>query len=247
MKQFTNALMLGAISIATLVGLNSCNKVNMTINPASAELHSGDTVVLSAVGAPADVTYETGNKYVAMTSNDTLFATFIGETVVTATSGNQQATCAVKVVPQYTFAQEPVTEFGISTAKLKELRGTDCTEQDGIISYTQDEKRGILDMYQFEDGKLVRSMLVLLASEQNAEIAYFLAERHPYAGTTEQGLLLFVDAFEMENVTMAIALGVINTGSLQAYRVDYMPYTQPANMPALNIQKTKPQYLPALH
>ena len=56
MKKFTNALMLGAISIATLVGISSCNKTaNMTIDPAKATLHSGDTVLLSVVGAPAEV------------------------------------------------------------------------------------------------------------------------------------------------------------------------------------------------
>ncbi len=249
MKKFTNALMLGAISIATLVAMNSCDKTpSMTIDPASVELHYGDTIIMTANNAPAEVTYESSNNYVAIVSGDTLFSVCIGEAAVTATSGDQKATCAVKVVPQYTFAKEPVTEWGISLVELKELRGSDCEVSGNTALYTQDEERVIMEMYIFQDEKLVCSMLAMPEGiEGNENILYFLAERYLFAGIDERGVYYFANAFELEDITTIVTLGVVVTEGGRFYRADYMPYTQQeANIPALKIQKHKAN-LPALH
>lgn len=245
MKKFTNALMLGAISIATIVGISSCNKTaNMTIDPAKATLHSGDTVLLSVVGAPAEVSFETTNNYVAHLSGDTLFAFFVGEAVVTATSGDQKATCAVTVTPEYTLFTEPVTEWGYSAAELKAKHGGEATEQEGTILYVQDQENGVMELYQFDNDALASSMLVAAATERNKDIVYFLVERYAYAGE-DNGVLYFVNALDIDDVTVVIQLDIIELQGQQFYRAWYRPYSSQQNMPALKIQKGK-HNLPAL-
>lgn len=242
MKKFTNALMLGAISIATIISLNSCDKTpatpEMTIDPASVETHAFDTIIMSVTGAPAEVTYETANNYVAYVSNDTLYTLFVGETAVTATSGDQKATCAVKVTPEYTLFTEPITEWGCSTADLKTKHGGEATEQEGTILYVQDETNGVMELYQFENGALSSSMLLAAATTRNQDITNFLAERYAYAGK-QSGVHIFVNALDVVDVTLVIQLDIIEVQGQQFFRVWYHPYSSQQNMPALKIQKNK--------
>jgi len=249
MKKFTNALMLGAISIAAIISLNSCNKTpatpEMTIDPASVETHAFDTILMSVTGAPAEVTYETTNDYVAYVSNDTLYTIFVGETAITATSGDQKATCAVKVTPEYTLFTEPITEWGCSTADLKTKHGGEATEQEGTILYVQDEKNGVMELYQFENGALSSSMLLAAATTRNQDIINFLAERYAYVGE-QSGAYLFVNALDIEDVTLVIQLEIIEVQGQQFFRAWYYPYSSQQNMPAFKIQKHKSN-LPALH
>lgn len=247
MKKFTNALMLGAISIATLVAMNSCDKTpatpEMTITPATVETHAFDTILMSVTGAPAEVAYETTNDYVAYVSNDTLYTLFVGEAAVTATSGDQKATCAVKVTPEYTLFTEPITEWGYSTAELKTKHGGEATEQEGTILYVQDETNGVMELYQFENGVLSSSMLLAAATERNKDITNFLAERYAYAGE-ESGAYYFVNALDIENVTSIIQLGIIDVQGQKFFRAWYHPYSSQQNMPALKIEKKRsPLYL----
>lgn len=256
MKKFTNALMLGAISIATVVAMSSCGGTNeptkdpeLTITPIEGELHYADAVALTVTGAPADaeVTYESNNEWVAFIEGDSLFAWHIGEAVITATAGDKKATYTVKVTanPEYNVATEPKLDcWGISAAELKTKMGTDPIQdqvsKEGIryVSYTQNKETATYETYMFENeaDKLVSCYLQVQKVSEDIvkKYAYFLSER--YIRVTVQGDekgIYYANSLKSETTTLLIHLYSSN-GVLF---IQYQPYSHQSNAPALKPAK----------
>lgn len=250
MKKFTNALMLGAISIATVVCMNSCDKTptepDMAITPIEGELHYADVVALTVTGAPADaeVTYESNNEWVAFIEGDSLFAWHIGEAVITATAGDKKATYTVKVTanPEYNVATEPKLDcWGISAAELKTKMGTDPAQdqvsEDGttrFIYYLQNKETATYEAYKFDNDKDKLVSCALQVQKVSEDIvkkyAYFLSER--YIRVTVQGDekgIYYANSLKSETTTLLIHLYSYN-GVLF---VQYSPYEHKSNAPAL--------------
>lgn len=249
MKKFTNALMLGVISIATVVAMSSCGgekEPEMTINPIEKELHFSDTTILKVIGAPegVEVTYEISNEWVAVLSGDTLTAWHIGEAVITATAGEKKATYAVKVTanPEYNVATEPKLDcWGISSAELKTKMGTDPIQDQvkngkGSIFYLQNAETATYEAYAFEGDKLTSCALQVqkVSEEVATAYSYFLYER--YVQVTVQGDeegIYFANSLEANTTTILINVVV----SPNALTVIYYPYSHQSNAPALKPAK----------
>lgn len=245
MKKFTNALMLGAISIATIVAMSSCGgdkEPEMTICPIEKELHFTDTTILKVAGAPegVEVTYETSNEWVTLLSGDTLTAWHIGEAVITATAGDKKATYIVKVTanPKYNVATEPKLDcWGISSAELKTKMGTDPFQDQvkngtGSIFYLQNAGTATYEAYAFEGDKLTSCALQVqkVSNEVVAAYNYFLRER--YVRVTVQGDeqgTYFANALDVNATTILLQL-VERQSTLT---VIYVPYSHQSNAPAL--------------
>ena len=246
MKQFTNALMLGAISIA-LVALSSCGgdrEAPMAINGVAGDLHYADTVLLSTTGAPADavVSYTTSNEYVAVISGDTLFANHVGEAVVTATAGDKTATLNVKVAAKYNLATEPLWAWGVTPDELKAKKTDEpAQESETSIFYLQNAEKKIYEAYIFKNNALIASALQIqdVSKETINEYLYFLMERYQYAGTSkDQTTLYFVDAMTLEDATKMLLVYTQQNSLI----IEYQPYEQQSNAPAWKDAKRMPLF-----
>ena len=243
MKKFTNALMLGAISIATVVAMNSCDKTptepDMAITPIEGELHYADAVALTVTGAPADatVTYESSDEWVAVIKGDSLFCTHIGEAVVTATAGDKKATYTVKATPRYTMATEPLWDWNCTAADLKAKKGEPYQTSENSLYYLQDKEKNIIESYVFKTDKLIASALMIpvTTKEEVAEWGNFLYERYMGAGTSQdQSTIYFINASAPEDATMIVLVYMLEDGNLV---IEYQPYEHKANAPALKPAK----------
>lgn len=250
MKKFTNALMLGAISIATLVVMNSCDKTptepDMAITPIEGELHYADAVVLTVTGAPADaeVTYESSNEWVAVIKGDSLLAWHVGEAVITATAGDKKATYTVKVTPQYTMATEPLWDWNCTAAQLKAKKGEPDQTNESSLYYIQNKEKGIIESYVFKTDKLIASALMIpvKTEDEMKEWGLFLNERYLGAGTSQdQSTIYFINASTSEAATMILLVYMLEDGSLV---IEYQPYSKKSNAPAWTpAKKRSPLFL----
>ncbi len=244
MKKFTNALMLGAISIATVVAMSGCGNDKepekaMAITPIekieSGNFHFSDTVILSVTDAPVGggITYQCDNEWVAAISGDTLFGKHIGEAVITATAGTQKAIYNVKVTPRYTMATEPLWDWNCTPAELKAKKGTEpAGENEGSIFYSQNAEKGIYEAYIFKENKLIASALQIqiTSKEMVNEYLYFALERYQAAGMSQdKSTIYFCNAATIEEATMVL-LVYQNQNSLI---IEYQPNSQKSNAPAL--------------
>ena len=241
MKKFTNALMLGAISIATLVVMNSCDKTptepDMAFTPIEGELHYADAVVLTVTGAPADaeVTYESSNEWVAVIKGDSLLAWHVGEAVITATAGDKKATYTVKVTPQYTMATEPLWDWNCTPAELKAKKGEPAGETESSVFYLQNAEKGIYEAYVFRTEKLIASALQIqiTSKEMINEYLYFALERYQAAGMSQdKSTVYFLNAPTTEEATMVLLVYQQQNSLILEYQPNSAKSNAPALMPA---------------
>lgn len=257
MKKFTNALMLGAISIATMVAMASCGNDKepekvMAITPIekieNGNFHFLDTVILSVTDAPigGGITYQCDNEWVAVLFGDTLVAWHIGDAVITATVGDTKATYAIKVTanPEYNMATEPLTDcYGISAKELKDRKNETpfretIKDGTGSILYLQNAQTATYEIYGFESDKLDKSSLQVQELTQDIVdgYVYFLSER--YIRVTVQGDekgVYYADSFKPETATLLLQLFFSKDNDIM--RIEYRPYSHPSNAPAPKAEK----------
>lgn len=240
MKKFTNALMLGAISIATMVAMSSCGgdkEPEMAINGINGDLHFADTILLSTTGAPegAVVTYESSNEWVAVISGDTLFGNHIGDAVITATAGDKKATYNVKVAAKYTMATEPLWDWNCTPAELKAKKGEPAGETESSVFYLQNAEKGIYEAYVFRTEKLIASALQIqiTSKEMINEYLYFALERYQAAGMSQdKSTVYFLNAPTTEEATMALLVYQQQNSLILEYQPNSAKSNAPALMPA---------------
>lgn len=184
-------LLLACVAIAMLaVGCSKDNpnnpdtppEVQLTVTPNVLTLTHDKTAKLTVEGSTGEtVTYKSESPFIASVSEDgTVRGRVRGETNIVVSSGGKSALCKVTVKTLINFIKEPILEFGQSVEYIKSKfpESSKVLEEDNVIAY-KSESSDIVYAYQFEDGKLSSSAIMIpVLSDDVKSVVDFLLERY---------------------------------------------------------------------
>ena len=202
-----NLFVLNVLSCVML--FTSCENSKMTISPSHIMLHFEDEVGLTIIDNRSNVNWATDDEFVASVNNNGIVtAEHVGITTITAKNGKEEAYCSVSVTPEYHTYNEPIMDWGCSKQTIISRKGTPDSNQSNAIAYLQNESKGILEMYMFENGKLTSSGIILKLSYTNTDVASFLLERYQPITITDDGTYGFINAMTLEKANLMVALTI---------------------------------------
>ena len=128
--------------------------------------------------------------------------------------------CRVNVKPSYTLYEEPVLQWGISKNALISKRGLNYVEDNGVIAYKNNSNIAPIEMYLFENNKLVSSVEIVKTTHTE-ELVEHLGQRYkPAAIDNNSHAYYFLDGNNTADASMAVIVSLYNT---QLWQVVYMP------------------------
>lgn len=198
--------------IAFLAVVTSCDKsTDATIDPQSVELKVSQTQQLTTNGdAVSDWT--SSDTFVAtVTSEGMVTALHVGQATIWATVYGKKQSSAIRVVPTYNSFSEPLIDWGLSRAAIKEReKRTFDQETESIVLYKEPRTLGVV--YLFENDRMTASGVVLPLSFDPKELVGFLNERYSLKGQSGD---LYI--WQSKDNSVMVAVGVESVGIIVAY------------------------------
>ena len=197
-----------SITLLNLVLFTSCENVpEMILSPYSVTLYYEDEKSISVTGNTSTVYWETEDDFVATVEDGVITAGHVGTTVLSAVTENQHAICQINVIPMYYTYEEPIINWGCSKQSIISKKGTPDSTSSSGIAYVQNENKGIVEMYLFENEQLKYSYVMLSLNSYNTDVSYFLLERYEPI-TYTNGVFGFINAMSLDNADLVVTLSV---------------------------------------
>ena len=155
-------------------------------------------------------TWESSKSFVAtVDSNGFVTARKVGEAVMSVPS--KSLNCLVKVSANYTLYNEHLTNWGITKKEVQSIKGTPDSETDDAFGYLCNSSYAPMEMYMFENNKLVASV-VLVKTEYTEQLVNHLMQRYePIGVDSENYNLYFIDEEEFDDAKTAVVANLYNT------------------------------------
>lgn len=204
MKKYLFLMLTVLFMAVTFTACSSDNDDNgFSISLSEATIKGVDSFVQITSSSP-NVKWSSENPYIATISEDgKIKSAHIGETYIVAQSNGKTKKCKVTVTPQYFIYKEPITDFGKSKEEIIKTLGTPFLDKGDILSYINDNQDIVVN-YVFKEGKLDNCFVLLKATLNIINIAYFLTERYELVPRDFGGKYAFINALTAKEATMLI-------------------------------------------
>jgi len=194
----------------------------LLINISEISLYPEDVMQIEAV-SDFDITYLSNNTYLAnVLSSGLLTANKVGKTSIEVSSHDRVIEIPVEIKGRYHLYPDPITDWSISRSDLINLVGEPDKSYTNSIEYANYSDQAPSIAYLFTPGDSLMFALVIVHDTYADDLIAYMNERY-VLDSEEDGLFVFRDAFEIEEVSMLT--GVFNGGD-GSLMVLYMEYQQ---------------------
>lgn len=220
-KNMKKVLLLSLACMLATIG--ACTKsTNAYLSKKTYSLYQSQTEKIQGISID-DVSWNPQNEYVATIEDGIITGEYVGTTTVTSTSKNLSFTVEVK--PKYNLYDEPELNWGATMSAIQALYGEPISSTSNSLLYASDNTNAPLVMYQFSEGKL-SSSTVLVKTDYAETLAYFLSERYVTVSASNS-TFIFCHAYgTKENHTIDYVVAVGYQSSFNAIMVVYSPYDE---------------------
>ena len=176
MNKLLSATVLAVATVFILTSLVSCGPTeppviqvtSVSVNPVSAILDIGETVILTATVSPSDatdktVTWTSSNPSVVTVSNGTITTVGEGSATITATAGGKSGTCQVTVKPK---PEEAVLVVG-NAARVPAAGATVEVDIQYNVNYTVKVETGSGSWIHYVETRAVQSGKMVFTVDTN--------------------------------------------------------------------------------
>lgn len=190
----------------------ACSKddsLELGIKTLEISLYPQDVVSIDAV-SDFDITYLSTNTYLAdVSAEGMLTANKVGKTLVEVSSHDRLLEVSVDVMGRYNVYPDPIVDWGISQSELIEIAGEPDKSYTSSIEYSEFSEQAPNIAYLFTPGDSLMCALVIVLETYSDDLIAYMDERFIF-DSEEDGLVVYCDAHEEEDVSML--MGIFNGG-----------------------------------
>lgn len=223
MKKF--ALLLGlALPLAFTSCSNDEEPSSLTLDKTSVTINYGENVTISA--SEKNVTWTSGNDFVATVENGKIVGAHAGSTTITVTKDGKTAYCNVTVkTTNDNF--DTIIDWGLTPSQVKDYMPNTLTlliEEPGELLYTLDNEAFPWFGFLFDANDKLEGSSIYFTDAQFDEYDFngYLNQRYTKLGTEDEGTL-YADAYTRANANIAV---IVNYDAEEdVWTANWMPMT----------------------